>query len=212
MRIEHQGYVEVQPPYQHVGYTSASLTSALRGGSTTGFAAFTVLLPLVLALALRVRNRFGYAAGTVVLVAAMGTFAGWGSLLVLQASDDSVGREMSEVLSDLERACLATEAWAAEHGRLPTVQEWTREWPPSGQRRTLEYRMRAYPGADGQKYLILSRPAAQDSKGPDTEIRSEWFGPDGLHSTPDDDRALTELIREWGLRGGRTHHARPARK
>ncbi len=57
MRIEYEGTIEVQPPFQHVGYVSAATTNRLLGLGTLASASLALLLVVSLVASLIARRR-----------------------------------------------------------------------------------------------------------------------------------------------------------
>lgn len=227
MRIEYEGTVEVQPPYQHVGYTAA--------GIINGYSRPEVGLSLLYAIAvialvawlrgLRLadkpsqRARETLLALTIVL-AFVPVFVGVYPPRVLRP-------EFTATLLSLERASARVEQWAAENSRLPTQAEWPKQVASAADRdgwgNSLGYRLLAAPDPnDGQRYQIYSRgrpgegrklPAAvRAALQDDHEIPGSWLGHDGLSGTDDDAGELKSALRRVP-RPLRSHsHAREARR
>jgi len=213
MRIEHQGYVEVQPVYQHAGYVSAALTNAYVSVWGTGVALTGVLLTVSLLLALRLRRKSGYVGAGLIVVLGMGACTVWGAGRVREAARAQAAIDMVEVMQRLEATCEVVEKWDADKDGPLTEERWRARWA-RGRGRDYELKLLNKRGVDGQRYRVISKPAAQDAKGPRQDIPSTWLGPDGLHSTPDDAPALGELLEEWHMTEGGFGrlHARKPRK
>jgi hypothetical protein len=209
MRIEHQGYMQVQPTYQHVGYLSAAVFEARAITGLGGAAWLTILLAVSLVVSPKLRPRLRWVVVTAVVLLGGAAYGVWALPFVHRAADYQRGMQIHTVLRGIERDCQTVEEWAAEHGRLPTEREWA---SPTGRwNSTCTYRRLDRRGADGQLFVIVSRPSAREGWGPDRDIVSTWFGPDALYATPDDDPALTALLQAWlpGERGQGVHGRKP---
>ncbi len=77
MRIEYEGTIEVQPPFQHVGYVSAATTNKLLGLGTQASASLALLLVVSLVVSLIARRRLSpvRVEATVVAVIILGLLA-----------------------------------------------------------------------------------------------------------------------------------------
>ncbi|MBM3500406.1 MAG: hypothetical protein FJX74_17245, partial [Armatimonadetes bacterium] len=148
MRIEHQGYLEVQPAYQHVGYCSAALSNAYGRVGANASLGITVFLLLSLTMALRLRNRAGYVAAGVILVLGVGAYAAWGTVTIREAAKAQAWIDMVEVLQRLEVACMSVEQWDAKKNGPLTPETWERR-VGQGRGRDVELRLLDEPGADG---------------------------------------------------------------
>lgn len=223
MRIEYQGTVEAQPPYQHVGYTAAGIINGYSrpeiGLSLLYAIAVVALVAKLRSLRLRglpaQRARESLIAMLVVL-AFVPVFMGVYPPRVMRS-------EFTETLLSLERLSQQTERWAAEHGRLPTEVEWRDAVAGAGGRdgwgNVLGYRLLAAPDPDdGQRYRIYSngRPGAGQRLPVQLqklcEIPGSWLGPDGLSGTEDDAGELKSALRRVPKLLRRQPHAREARR
>ncbi len=196
MRIEHEGYVQHQPTYQHVGYLSAGIDNNVIlsdrpfSGLFFGFA----LLCAVMALSARRSSRGWIVKGAALILAVLaggGVLAGaWSSLNPTW----NMAPLLQKTIVTIERLSAETEAFAKENGRLPTEEEWTKahtgEADLDGWGNPLIYTIQEEPDSfDGQLYRIATyRERYVTVKSP-VLIGSDDFGPDGIFGTDDDKKS-----------------------
>jgi len=223
MRIEYEGTVEAQPPYQHVGYTAAGIIS--------GYSRPEVGLSLLYAIAvialvawlrgLRLADRGSQRARETLL--ALTIVLAFVPVLLGVYPPRVMRSEFTQTLLSLERASARVEQWAAENGRLPTQAEWPRQVASAADRdgwgNALGYRLLPAPDRDdGQRYQVYStgRPG-EGRKLPASlqhlhEIPSNWLGHDGLSGTEDDARELKSALRRVPKMLRSHTHGREARR
>lgn len=222
MRMEYEGTVEAQPPYQHVGYLSAGI---INGYSRPEIGLSLLYAIAVVALVAKLRamrlqglpsQRAGETLVAIIIVVALVP-----ALLGLYPPR-AMRSEFAETLLALERLTARTEGWAAEHGRLPTEAEWRDRVAGApgrdGWGNALGYRLLAAPDLnDGQRYQIYSiglpgggrkLPLARHDP---YEIPSSWLGHDGLSGTEDDAGELKSALRRVPKPLRSRSHAREAR-
>lgn len=205
MRIEYQGTIEAQPPFQHVGYISAFPVH----GSVQASGPFHMLYALAAAGAIAValiagrreRTRKAAIAGAFAVLCAMGVGAFLGAF-----PDQAMTPQFQRTLFDLEHLSAQTEAWAQQHGRLPTPDEWHAaigsHMPRDERGPMYRYEVQEHAsGRDGQHYRVLRTPLAQ----------SQLLGPDGLFGTADDAGSLKQTMRRLTPWEPRPAHGRTAR-
>lgn len=208
MRIEQQGYIEVQPPYQHVGYTVAAVQGVYLGTRIQGLSFGLLGLGLVLlAAALLAARRLRTSPTSVIAVAAL-----TGGALLVGCLGLTNARRVQTLqpayyltLRNVEEACALTESWAAELGRFPTEAEWNariegRSCALDGWGRSLTYAAlpSPAPGRDGQLYVVRSGGRAGDPEDYfGWSVASAEFGPDGVFGTPDDRSHVRDGRGDW---------------
>lgn len=205
MDIEYEGLVEVQPTYQHVGYTAAAFdTDAyVNPAHRTEINAWSGMAVLGMALALIVGRRSGRTSAGAVAAAVLLGLALVGGAVALGIDRVPAGTmtpEFHGTLVKLERLVAETDAWVAEHGRPPTEDEWAamhEEPPRDGWGHPFEYTALDSPNQDGRLYQITS---LGEHRGHTDrlvwDIPSFWLGEDGRFGTDDDWRTL-----QFGLEG-----------
>ncbi|MBM3500405.1 MAG: hypothetical protein FJX74_17240 [Armatimonadetes bacterium] len=227
MRIEHQGYTEVQPVYGHVGYVSAAtnavyLTPGQRGLPSATLALMAVAMAVALMTARRARNPWVW--GLAALAVASGLLLGGAAVLASSRPQPRFLRsEFVTTLYRLEQASAVTEEWAAAHGRLPSGPEWRslaagKGCAFDGWGAPLRYERLPKPGEDGQRYRVTSVPERHRTLprvhrwDPQALVLSTpMLGPDGLYSTQDDHHQISmNLGQAWDGRA-KHPHARAAR-
>jgi hypothetical protein len=199
VRIEHQGTIEVQPVYGHVGYTSAAMMNARGTVAAMGIAAVSFVLMGALWVALKWRTRLGRCAALAVLLVGLGAYGAWAASTLQQGRKRQEVADTHMALSYLRGACSAVEKWAETRKRLPTEEEWRSDYrltPPG--KRLYAYRRFDKPGRDGRAYVIVSRPSPRAAT-PRDEISSAWFGKDHSPRTDDDAPELRALLARYGL-------------
>jgi hypothetical protein len=189
MRIEYQGVAEAQPMYGHVGYLSAAYTpDAYIARAGSGVAPLVLAGALLLAVAAlkwsRRSRRMGFLPLSLAALSVAGIAAG---SYLYRASPLQLTPGFARTVGHMEEAIAETDRWAAEHGRLPTPEEWRRVCQSActdGWGREFAYRAGLYPEADGRQYALEvwgRRGSARFFA-----LQSGWLGPDGLFGTPDD--------------------------
>jgi hypothetical protein len=206
MRMEYEGTVQVQPPYQHVGYTAAAVMGSERSTVNANgavLAALGIALLLTLYRCWRVPRfrKTALVGGIVVLVVAPWTFLQLPGDVVLSYH---LVPQFAATLLTLEQLVAQTDRAAADLRRVPTPEEWTAQFceVKDAWGNGFVYRSRhAYQMMDdGRGYEILSTnghgPPHRDD--PDRDygwmVLSVWLGPDGVAGTSDDYHRLTEEL------------------
>jgi len=223
VRIEQQGYIEVQPQYQHVGYLSAAvqgayLDSEIRGApfGLMGLGVIAVAGAFIVARRMRPCLARGALACGLLLAGLWVGHLGIGSAKSVQ----TLSPDYYVTLRNIEEACALTEAWTEELGRLPTDAEWSarmegRPCALDGWGRALVYDPQPAPPppSDGQLYVVSSRgmrPSPEDFAV--WAVHSTELGPDGLFGTPDDNSAVRRgRGGDWTI-PTRYEHGRTARE
>jgi hypothetical protein len=219
MRVEQQGHIEVQPTYQHVGYTSATVQWQLPGDHIVYFTGPLLAIGLLLLTAglvcARYAGRRAAPRGGAIVLCVLAT-------LVVLASEPTVRRMPTlsapgyETLYRLEEACALTEEWEAELGRPPTPEEWAsrmsgRQCGLDARGRPLRYEVRDTASTrDGQWYRISVGPWPAGERTDDGawHAQSDYLGPDGLFGTPDDSGS-TSSLGDWSIPGRYAHGREP---
>ncbi len=204
MRIEYEGTIEAQPPFQHVGYVSAGLVTdrsiEVPRGALLGAALLSVAL--MAALVARRQRRLpriwvpaSVAACLLAAVAAWSfTHAGYPSTLYRTSS---LTPPYAKTLLEMERLIVQTDALCRELGRTPSGAEWQRSFggERDGWGEPYFYDPAArdkWPTELGRDYMICSfrgrssDPGEHDPFYVATSIQSAWLGPDGVVATEDD--------------------------
>ena len=159
------------------------------------------VLGLTLALiAGRRWGRYSVGAGVAALLVGLALAGGGVALGIDRVPNGSMTPQFHETLVTLERLVAETDAWVAEHGRVPTGDEWAamHDAPPvDGWGRPFEYMPMESGDHYGRRYQIIS-PARNRGKSSAIvwDIPSYWLGEDGRFGTDDDWRTL-----EYGLEG-----------
>ncbi len=205
MRIEYEGTIEVQPPFQHVGYISAYPVHGSVQASAPFHMFYAVIAAGAIAVALvagrRERTRKAAIGGAFAVLCAIGVGAFLGAF-----PDQAMTPQFAKTLYDLEHLSAQTEAWAQQHGRLPTQDEWQAaigsHMPRDERGPMYRYEVRSHASRfDGQHYQILR-----------TRLAHSWLlGPDGLHGTADDEGSLKQTMRRLTPWQPRPAHGRTAR-
>ncbi len=207
MRIESEGFVEVQPTYQHVGYVSAAVNHNVLNQQAPPAGVFFGLALMSIVLAMMVQRKIGRSHGhplsSVLAFAGLGLFVlGWARMhpgVVLHWRTE-LTPEFATTMYQMERLCAETEAWAAEHGRLPTADEWNAVHRNAedcdGWGVPFEYRRWSEPSPFDDQCYEISMSSAQAKRigsGYKKPICSYHLGPDGLFGTDDDRRGHPAL-------------------
>jgi len=215
VRIESQGYTEVQPVYQHVGYTSAAYDAAYArpnaAVSPTWLLGLGMLMLALSLMTLRRRGMWARAAGTVLVASAL--FAGFAAVHASRQPKVTLIPEFYETLYHLESACRDTDRMVGELGRVPSEREWRAQmcgkpyaldgwaypfaYEPSPRGQTLNI--------GGRQYRIFAAPERMTRTLGYTptdhivwDIGSESLGRDGVLGTQDDCRELAYHLRQAG--------------
>jgi hypothetical protein len=213
MRIEHQGTVEVQPVYQHVGYLSSAYDQAyLAQTGRASPAPFMGTATLMLAAALMVgrgRGAWAKAAGAVLAVGAVA--AGLAGGVQARKPTEVLVPEFYHTLQNLELACAATERMQQRLGRPPTPAEWRlhmrgRPYALDGWGHPFLYQDGLHVPRmcdDNQPYRVTSVPERMratlgyvPTDREVWEISSDMLGRDGVFGTMDDYLVLSYKLRE----------------
>ena len=204
MRIEYEGTVEAQPPFQHVGYVSAGLVTdrsiEVPRGALLGAALLSVAL--MAALVARRQRRLpriwvpaSVAACLLAAVAAWSfTHAGYPSTLYRTSS---LTPPYAKTLLDMERLIVQTDALCKELGRTPSGAEWQRSFggERDGWGEPYFYDPAArdkWPTELGRDYMVCSFRGRSSDPGEHypfgfaTSIQSAWLGEDGWWRRRDD--------------------------
>ncbi len=211
MTIEQQGYVEVQPQYQHVGYTVAALQrtylqSERESVSLGALGAAVVTLALGLIICRRAGARRPVLFGAGLLCSAIAITLG-ATVFTLRAEVWRLRPETARTLSNIERASALTDAWIAELGRPPTETEWQerigdRACANDAWGRPLIYTRLLTPSPrDGRSYEISGDPRwcpeGPPREDPDWKLSSSQLGRDGIFGTPDDKDMFPHNGGDW---------------
>jgi len=214
MRIEHQGYIEVQPAYQHVGYVSAAYNiyaTPNANASPTWLVGGGVLMVALALMTLRRSGSWAKLVGCVFAMAAVG--AGLAAAHAARQPTITLIPEFYQTLYNLELATHDTDRMAGKLGRPPTREEWARQmtgkpYARDGWGYPLEYQ-RDKQGAsfayDERSYRVVAVPermaGALGYVPTDRvlwDIGSDWLGTDGVLGTADDYRGMTHKLQEAG--------------
>jgi len=213
VRVEYQAAVSVPATFQHAGYISAAAMDAYTGRVMSALpAAWLSGAVLLVALALLVgrRSRGALFMTLTALLVVAGGLCGLRAIVVAATCPHAAEPRFADTLYRMEGACAATEAWARDHGRLPTEAEWSdlaagQPWARDGWDYPFVYQRIEKPEHDNQKYAIVS-VMERDGRKPHNsgeaqmwEVPSWWMGPDGLYGTADDQCMLYELKRDGVL-------------
>ena len=221
MRIEHQGTIETQPVYQHVGYVSVCFDSYFPAGAkavpTLPLALMACGIAVALMLGRRSRSLGGGVVAGLVVVGLIGAMAiTWASVEPPRA----IGEEFYTTLYNLEAATALTDEWEAELGRLPTVEEWTERMADKACRvdgwgQPFRYTADVDEGGIHEwvpPYQIVSDGAATGPGYSHWAIGSEWLGEDGVFGTMDDYSALYIRLKRHPLDPATHPHGREPRE
>jgi len=192
MQMEYEGYIQEQPAYSHVGYTAAAVNHSVLDQNHMGLGLSLCIMLVFTVAAMAARRRVVTRADRAIfaiLIAGVAVFAAQ-SVYALIIPRWEIDPRFEQTLINIETMAAKTEAWAAEHGRVPTVDEWNAAFDipeaRDGWGRPFEYEVLDDPGPfDGQLYAIRVCKQAQRVKTL-YQTESGYAGPDGLFNTEDD--------------------------
>ncbi len=216
MEMEFEGYIQQQSTYSHVGYTAAAVNHSVldQNHMGIGLSLCITLVLTVVAMSVHRQTRTGWSRAAVVTLAILAGLFAAQSVYALFVPRFEIDPRFAQTLYNIEAMTAKTEAWAAENGRVPTVEEWGAQFAipeaRDGWGRPFEYEVLDEPGPfDGQLYTIRVCKQAQRIEML-YQTESSLAGPDGLFNTEDDFYMLGLSVLEYrkvdlsNLRHGRS--------
>ncbi len=220
MTIEQQGYVEVQPPYQHVGYAAAAWQGdyLVKPVASPGLGLLGLGMVFLAAGLMLLRTR--KARPLVPTLLAAGALSAMVGSFCHAARPQRLTPEALATLVHIEEACALTEGWVEELGEPPTADQWEDRMVGhscrlDGWGNPLRYiRLPGPSERDGQAYAIAggAKPEEPDDHAFTFCLASWHFGPDGLVGTPDDVGSVVRAGATRLVETGRYKHGRTRRE